>query len=471
MKINSIVVIILSIFIFLAGLIIFIFSMFCDSTDALKNGIIYSSIFSLVMFFLIFFLAKKILFKELENQIKLQKTKEQLDKTGIIDDLTNLPNRKKFFEDLENAKGIILIDLDDFAILNSVYSKEVGDEFLKKLAHKLIESSCIDNLYRLGGDEFAYISNKEQELKDTAICLNKIINNFYLMKDNIMIQLPATIAISYKKPFIETADLALKYGKKNRLNIVVYSDDLNIFEENQVFVNMIMRIKQALKTKNVVPFFQCIKDKNENTIKYEALMRIKEKEKYLLPATFLDIAKKTKLYSELTIQMLDKTFEYMKDKNVVFSFNLSYDDIIYRRIYDFVLEKIEKFPNPQNIIVELLETEKIENFEYVKKFIEEIHERGAKVAIDDFGSGYSNFIYLEKLNIDIIKIDGEIVSKILSSDNAMFLVRTIIEFCKKNNIISIAEFVSHREIFLTLKEMGVDEYQGFYFCKPKENIE
>jgi len=467
MKENNNIVFILFISMFLAAGIIGVFTIFCPSSENLKNGIIVSTILSLIVFFIIFLLEKKILFKKEE----LKALKKEIDKKNYIDSLTNLPNRNRFFKDLEKAKGVILLDLDDFFLLNSVYSKEVGDEFLKKLANKLNHSDFIDgNLYRMGGDEFGVIIKEEKDLTYIAEMLLKVIENFYITKDNIIIQLTATIALSYKEPLIETADLALKYGKKNKLNIVLFSENLNMFEESQMFLDVTMRIKNALKTDNVVPFFQCIKDKNQKIIRYEALMRIKEKDKYLVPAVFLDVAKKTKLYSELTIHMVTKTFEYMKDKNIPFSINISYDDIINHRIYNFLLEKIEAFPNPKNIIIELLETEAFEKFDYVNSFIHEIKSRGAKIAIDDFGSGYSNFIYLEKLQPDFIKIDGEIVSQILFSENASFLVETIVDFCKKNSIISIAEFVSHREIFIALEEIGIDEYQGFYFCKPQEKI-
>jgi diguanylate cyclase (GGDEF)-like protein len=390
---------------------------------------------------------------------------------NYIDKLTNLLNRDRFFKDLPDAKGIILIDLDDFFLINSVYSKEIGDEFLKKLAHKIAHNNCTKNsIYRTGGDEFAIISYQEKDLVGIAECLLETIERFYIKKDNILIQLSATIAISYKQPLIETADLALKYGKKNRLNLVVFSNTLNIFQETQAFLDITMRIKQALKTDNVVPFFQCIKDKDGNITKYESLMRIKEQDKYLVPAIFLDIAKKTKLYPQLTMHMVTKTFKFMRYKNIPFSINISYDDIINHRIYNFLLQEIDQFDKPQNIIIELLETEAFEQFNYVHNFINELKKRGVKIAIDDFGSGYSNFIYLEKLKPDFIKIDGEIVSKLLFSENSAFLVKTIVDFCKKNNIISIAEFVSHREIFLALKEIGVDEYQGYYLCKVEEDI-
>ena len=470
MNIKNTAISILGIGVFLALGIISIFTFYCDANDSLKSGIIVAAIFSVIMFVILFIVEKNLLFNDQQSKLEIETAKKELTKVTYIDTLTNLPNRIKFFEDLPQAHGIILIDLDDFSLINTIYSKEVGDEFLTKLSHRLHSIDELE-LYRMGGDEFAMISRSEMELKHIGQKVLDIIDNFFIVKDNIMIQITATISISYTKPFIETADLALKYGKKNKLNLVIFSDNLNIFEENKTFIDVTMRIKKALKMNHVVPFYQGIVDKDGNIIKYEALMRIKDGEKYLLPAVFLDIAKKTKMYADLTVQMVTKTFEYMKNKDVPFSFNLSYDDIINKRIYNFILEQIDNFPKKENIIVELLESENVKNFDYVKHFIDEIHKRGAKVAIDDFGSGYSNFIYLEKLNVDIIKIEGEIVLKILSSPNAMFLVKTIVEFCQKNNIISIAEYVAHREIFLELKELGVNEFQGFHFSLPKESIE
>jgi len=454
-------------YILLSTIIISVFVFFCDANQNLTNGVILSSILSLIMFFILFIFEKRIVTENIEKEEHLTKA---IKKTKI-DELTNLPNRESFFQNLDEAKGIILLDLDDFSILNGVYSKEVGDEFLKKLAYKLRGSRCINNLYRLGGDEFAYISKKEQDLKAVAECLLDIISKFYITKDNFLIQVTATLAITYKEPFIETADLALKFAKKNRLNIAIFSNRLGLFEDNQSFMDITLRIKKGLKSDSIVPFFQCITDKNKQVIMYESLMRIKEGEKYLTPSLFLDIAKKTKLYYELSLKMIEKSFEYMKDKEVPFSINLSFDDIINRRVYNFLFEKIEQFPKKENIIIELVETEAITNFDYVKNFIDKLHSLGVKVAIDDFGSGYSNFIYLEKLDVDFIKIDGEIIKTILLSDNSSFIVRTLVDFCNQNSITLIAEYVEHYEIFTYLKELGVELYQGFYFCKPKEKIE
>ena len=464
------ILILLFLVMIISGIIISIFTLLCPFDATLKIALTISFVFSLVSFGVYYLILKKVLNKILNQQKDNQNLQSKMNQIEFIDKLTNIPNRNKFIKDLRNAKSMMLVNLDDFSLINDVYSRETGDEFLAKLAHTLSNLDFINNnLYRLSGDEFAVLFFEESEIKSYAQKLLKAIENFYLIVDNVMVQVSATIAISYKKPLLETTDLALKYGKKNKINIVIYNDKLEVFEKSQIFLDVTLRLKKALKEDNVIPFFQCVVDKEGKVIKYEALMRIKEGDKYILPNVFLDIAKTTKLYTELSIKMINKTFAYMKDKNIPFSINLSYDDIINERVYNLLIENIDKFDKKENIIIELLETEAIK-FDKVQKFIELLHSKNVKIAIDDFGSGYSNFIYLEKLKPDMIKIDGSIVQTILSSDNAEFIVRTIVDFCKKNNIISIAEFVSHKEIFEALNEIGVDEFQGFYFCKPKGEI-
>jgi diguanylate cyclase (GGDEF)-like protein len=430
--------------------------------NLLSIGIIGGIIISYVYF--------KLFFKN--NTTSKEVTQNDFQMNDDIDKLTSLYNRVKFLKDLDKAKGILLIDIDDFSIINDVYTKDIGDEILKKFAYhlKYLKSLQEYEVYRLGGDEFAILSSKETDLKSISDDIIKMVEKFYLLKDNIPIQITLTIGISYEKPLLETADIALKYGKREKENIVIFSHNLGEKEDYSYFIEVVTRIKQAIQYDNVVPFFQCIKDKDGKTVQYEALMRLKEGEKYITPAVFLKIAKQTKLYNELTKKMIIKTFDYMKKRDIPFSINLSYDDMRSLSIKEVLFEKIEEIPKKSNIIIELLETEAIKKFDKIKDFIDILKNKGVKIAIDDFGSGYSNFIYLEKLNPDIIKIDGEIVSNVLLSSNAEFLVKTVVDFCHKNNIISVAEYVSHIEIFKELEKLGVDEYQGFYFCKPQKDI-
>ena len=116
---------------------------------------------------------------------------------------------------------------------------------------------------------------------------------------------------------------------------------------------------------------------------------------------------------------------------------------------------------------ELLESEAIEDYEIVRKFIKDMKALGVKFAIDDFGSGYSNFEHILNLEIDYIKIDGSLIKRI-TDKNTKIIVKTINNFAKEMNITTVAEFVSDERIFEVVKELEIDCSQGFYLSKPLE---
>jgi len=119
------------------------------------------------------------------------------------------------------------------------------------------------------------------------------------------------------------------------------------------------------------------------------------------------------------------------------------------------------------LIVEIVESEGIESFDEVFLFVEALRAYGCRIAIDDFGSGYSNFSYLSKINIDFIKIDGSLIKDIDKDENQRIVVESILHFAKAQGIKTIAEFVENKEIFDILVELGVDFSQGFFFSKPE----
>ena len=125
----------------------------------------------------------------------------------------------------------------------------------------------------------------------------------------------------------------------------------------------------------------------------------------------------------------------------------------------------------QNITFEILESESISDYNAIKTFIDDMKKVGAKVAIDDFGSGYSNFEHLINLDIDFIKIDGSLIKNIHREPSAYNIVNLINTFAHESNIKTVGEFVENEEIYKTLQEIGVDYAQGYYFAKPEKNIE
>jgi EAL domain-containing protein (putative c-di-GMP-specific phosphodiesterase class I) len=234
-------------------------------------------------------------------------------------------------------------------------------------------------------------------------------------------------------------------------------------------------LKDAIAEDRIVVFKQpivCNRKKPSDTIKkYECLIRIKEKDgSFISPYLFLDIAKKIKLYPKLTRAMIQKSFEYFKDKNCDFSINLTLDDILNETTVRFIKYKLDSSNIAHHVIFEIVETEGIDNFEEVSLFIKSMKEYGCKIAIDDFGTGYSNFNYLMKLNVDFIKIDGSFIKNIDTDIPSQVLTELIVLFAKKQNIKTIAEFVHSPDILGKVKSLDIDFSQGYFLGEPQECI-
>ena len=412
-----------------------------------------------------------------EFKSKIKQQEKELIHNYTYDNLTNLPNRNFLFDDMKNIKTLMLIDIDMFGMINDIYGFEIGNKLLKQfgieLNNYLSKYPQNHRVYRIGADEFAIAFCEKIDFKTEIQELINYIKYFKFTIDNIDINLDISIGIACNQDDIfKKAELALRYAKENKISYLFFNDELKLHLKEATSLKMIKTIKYAIENDKVIPHYQCIKNRDEKTIKYEALIRIEDEEgKIISPFYFLEIAKKAKLYFTLTKIMIEKTFEYFKDSKYMFSINLSYEDVKNDDIRNFVIEKIKNYPNKDRIVIEFLEDESIENFNIIKDFISELKQYNIKFAIDDFGSGYSNFIYLLELNIDYIKIDASLIKKILDDKNAVSVVELIVDFAKKQNIKTVAEFVSSKEIYLKAKELGVDEFQGFYFCEPMMRVE
>jgi EAL domain-containing protein (putative c-di-GMP-specific phosphodiesterase class I) len=190
----------------------------------------------------------------------------------------------------------------------------------------------------------------------------------------------------------------------------------------------------------------------------------------ILPFFFLDVAKKTKKYFDITKIVIAQSFEMFKDKDVEFSVNLSIMDILEPRIFNYILMMLKKYDIGSKVVFEIVESEYIENFQTVINFIDEVKKYGCKIAIDDFGTGYSNFAYLIKLKADYLKIDGSLIKNINTDQNSYLVVLTIVEFAKKLGMQTIAEFVENEHIFKIVKELGIDYSQGYHFSPPQKKL-
>lgn len=230
---------------------------------------------------------------------------------------------------------------------------------------------------------------------------------------------------------------------------------------------MQQKLKKALHNEKVQTYFQPIVDKEGQVKKYEALARIidpEDNEKILFPNEFLNIIKNSKNYEQFTKQIIKKSLEGSNKLKSNVSINLSFDDISNPEIINYLKETLKQ--TTHEITIEFLESEGMQDLEKTKQFCNLMHSYGAKIAIDDFGSGYSNYDYFLEIPLDIIKIDGSLIKK-ANDYKGYLLLESIIYYAKKSDILTIAEFVENKEYFNILKGLGIDLFQGYYFDKAK----
>jgi diguanylate cyclase (GGDEF)-like protein/PAS domain S-box-containing protein len=411
---------------------------------------------------------------EITDIINKQEKIELLLKT---DALTGLYNRFYLNETLNSANSkasVALIDINRFHEINDFYGDEVGDEVIKKLSNildKRLKHHYL--LFHLSGDEFI-VFNKDMQRDlfiDEMIETNRFLNTKTLKIKEKKFYLNTTIVLSFeaKENLIPSVHLAKTYAKQNGLNFNIYTDQNPLEKEYKSNLTWSNRIKKAIQDDRITVFFQPIVDsKTKEIIKYESLVRmIGTDDEIISPFFFLDKAKKSNQYTQITKIVIDKTLDAMTKHNIKCSLNITIEDVKNIGTKDYIFEKLEDFDRCEDITFELVESEGINNFDEVNDFIKDIKAYGCKLAIDDFGTGYSNFEYLLKLNADIIKIDGSLIKEIDKNQDHCDIVKTIVSFAKIKGLKVVAEFVSSDAIHQKIKELDIEYSQGYLFSEPK----
>jgi len=412
---------------------------------------------------------------------EVSKKTAELVKQLYTNALTGLPNRLSLLNKIKNDdKGaLLIINIDDFKEINDFYGHEVGDGILIEFSlrlQKMYNQNQNILLKHLSGDEFALFFIQKPSMEELMQIAKKLVNaveKMIFFHENNEVSIRITIGGSYQiKGALEKADIALKSAKKKRKSYLIYDEKSNVeklYKENMEWVR---KLKKAMEQDKIVPYFQAIFDNQSNKIvSCECLIRlIDDEDNVIVPYKFLSIAKKSRLYSKLTKIMIEKSCRYFEHLDFDFSVNLSVEDILDLETVDYIKYNIKKYNVSNHIIFEILESEGIENYQEVSTFIDEMKTLGCRTAIDDFGSGYSNFEHLLKLNVDYIKIDGTLIKNLDTDKNAQVVVETIVEFARKLNIATIAEFVHSEAVLKKVKEFRVDRTQGFFLSEPQRQI-
>ncbi len=423
----------------------------------------YFMIFISVLIALSLYSFKK--FKDLRN------VKKDLIHFHETDSLTSLKNRSAFLKYNEHEyKYVVLLNIIDFSVFNKYLGFKKADKLLVLVANelqKIIKENSNGKLFRIYGDEFAFYSNEENIIE-----LLKTIKQSFEEKsfklDSYEFTIHLNLAYSSTFPKYLTAASALHFARHSiHKSIYFYTENLDPKSDS---LKMLRALKEGFNKNNVIPVYQAIFDnKKKTTYKYEALVRIKQKDNLISPYLFIDVAKKFKLYHKITEEIIKHTFEDFENITDQFSINLSYIDIINVNTNEYIFKMLNLYPDvAKRLTIEFLETENIIDYEILIKFTEQVRKYGTKIAIDDFGSGYSNWNNILKLRPDFIKIDGSLIQNLVNNQDNINIIKLIVEFAKINGIKTIAEFVDKDELAQLVINLGIDYSQGYLYAQPKE---
>lgn len=411
--------------------------------------------------------------KRSEYEAQIDSHQQKLLSLAYYDQLTNLPNRQKIVDDMEEKKpkACILFNIDDFKEVNDFFGIDAGDAILQEVGKWFNEMNF--SPYRTGGDEFAILLYDDLTWKTLKHRITTLMSLFeekvFVVGDEVLsIRMTAGAAIGDGK-LLTRADIALHRAKEKKISLALYEQEENIEETYRSNIAMTATIRKALANQRIICHYQPIVNMTTGNIdKYETLVRMVDENGELIPPMkFLPIAKKTKLYPQITREVVYQACTLFSNRSEQFSINLSDSDIRDPHTVQEIINSIIQTDTASRIVFEILESEGIENYDEVARFITQVKALGAKIAIDDFGTGYSNFENILKLGVDYIKIDGSLISGISSNERHRIIVDTIIDFADKIGAETIAEFVSDESIYLTIKAHGIDYSQGYFTGKPE----
>jgi EAL domain-containing protein (putative c-di-GMP-specific phosphodiesterase class I)/GGDEF domain-containing protein len=406
----------------------------------------------------------------LEEKVE-EKTKELIDE-GFIDALTHLPNRHRLLFDMDryHYNVLIIIKLDNFKELIQFFGNSIGESLLQQFALWL--SRLHYNAYRLGSHEFALLLEQDyphQEL--IAYCDTTIeeLRRHSFTAGNENVSLFARMGVDSGENFsLAHADTALQLAIETAHTFEIY--EANKEEESQQSHNIktAKNIREAFHSGRLICYYQPIISTETGKIeKYETLARlIDTNNKIIPPHDFLQIAQKTRLYPQITQEIVRQACEAFKDRSESFTVHLCALDIIDHATIHVIEEIIVSTNTAARIIFELTEQDIYEYYIPMSLFIQHVKRLGAKIAIDNFGHSYSNFDKLMHLEINYLKIDGGLINKIVHSPRHTQMIQSIAAFAEAIGAKAIAENVERATILEHVTTVGIPFAQGYYIGKP-----
>ncbi|QZA82446.1 EAL domain-containing protein [Deefgea piscis] len=414
------------------------------------------------------------------------------------DYLTGLTNRRGFERALiaahqlateSNQQHILmLLDLDQFKLVNDTCGHLAGDELLRLVTNLLQSLMSSENsmLGRLGGDEFGILISGDQ-IPQAQILAERILHALAQFRF-VWQGRPHGVTVSIGLVMIDAhcvsaqeamsqADIACFAAKdagRNRLSW--YSQDDTELQERHNELQLLATLKEAIEQNRFQLYYQKIEpfDRELHQLPhYEILLRLVDANGRIIPpGAFIPAAERYDMMALIDCWVVEHSLKYLAQCKLEqralpqLAINLS-GKSLNKKTLAFILQQLDLTGvSPTFVCFEITETAAISNLKESTQFIETLRARGCMFALDDFGSGFSSFNYLKTLPVDYLKIDGSLVTDIVDDRVCRQMVIAVNDIAHSLGCKTIAEFVETEEILAQLATIGVDFAQGYYFGEP-----
>jgi diguanylate cyclase len=450
-------------------------------------------------------LSPPILERAIRYAIERKKSEDRIRFLAYYDQLTHLPNRMLFYDRLKTAFAaarrhdqmcaVMFLDIDNFKWINDTLGHSRGDLLIQEVANRLLSTIrredaiadgnidvMLDTVARLGGDEFTVLLNEITEPSSASLVAERIRRSLAtpMVLEGHELSVTVSIGISIYptdggdvETVMKNADIAMYKSKSmGKDNFQYFDPEMNDSALKRMSVEN--ELRRALKQDEFVLYYQPIIDlKTDRVAAAEALIRWQHPQRgVILPTEFIPIAEEAGLIYDIGLKVFDLLKRDLAswrrdDLRPTVAINISPKQLSEKSLVPTVKRFVsETGVAPGQLTLEITESGIIHNLEEARAVVDEIKQAGIRIALDDFGSGYTSFVLLRQMPFDILKIDRSLITKVPTDAADATIVESLIAIGRSMRIEVIAEGIEEEAQRDLLEQKGCERGQGFLFSHP-----